>query len=197
MKISRTTRWILTIGILAIFLASLAVLYVRQTTELRYLNASIIQAQQNFKTYTTQEKELEAELNQVESSIPALPGEFSSSLESVEISDALLEAADEANVTITEFSTSLPDNEEINGITYRVVYIDLTAEGKMVSTLNFAQKLGDRFPSSEIQQVEIEVTKVGNEAEEGEEEKTGKETEEEKASLSLSLKIYAYEVNNG
>jgi len=197
LKISRTTRWILTIGILAIFLASLAVLYVRQTTELRYLNASIIQAQQNFKTYTTQEKELEAELNQVESSIPALPGEFSSSLESVEISDALLEAADEANVTITEFSTSLPDNEEINGITYRVVYIDLTAEGKMVSTLNFAQKLGDRFPSSEIQQVEIEVTKVGNEAEEGEEEKTGKETEEEKASLSLSLKIYAYEVNNG
>ena len=172
-------------------------LYLRQTTELRYLNASIIQAQQNFKTYTTQEKELEAELNQVESSIPALPGEFSSSLESVEISDALLEAADEANVTITEFSTSLPDNEEINGITYRVVYIDLTAEGKMVSTLNFAQKLGDRFPSSEIQQVEIEVTKVGNEAEEGEEEKTGKETEEEKASLSLSLKIYAYEVNNG
>ncbi|MCD6599111.1 MAG: hypothetical protein J7L19_00865 [Dehalococcoidia bacterium] len=197
MKISRTTRWILTIGILAIFLASLTVLYLRQTTELRYLNASIIQAQQNFKTYTTQEKELEAELNQVESSIPALPGEFSSSLESVEISDALLEAADEANVTITEFSTSLPDNEEINGITYRVVYIDLTAEGKMVSTLNFAQKLGDRFPSSEIQQVEIEVTKVGNEAEEGEEEKTGKETEEEKASLSLSLKIYAYEVNNG
>ena len=191
MKISRTSRWILTIGILAIFLASLAVLYVRQTTELRDLNTGIIQAQQDFTKYTEQEKELEAELNQAKSNIPAFPGEFKSSLESIEISDALLEVADEADVTITEFSTSLPDNEEINGITYQVVYIKLTAEGKMVSTLNFAQKLGDRFPSSDIEQVEIKVTK------EGEEEETGKETEEEKSSLSLSLKIYAYEVNNG
>jgi len=186
LKISRTIRWILTIGILTIFLASLAVVYVRQTTELRDLNTGIIQAQQDFAKYTAQEKELEAELNQVESNIPAFPGEFKSSLESIEISDALLETADEAMVTITEFSTSLPDNEEINGITYQVVYIELTAEGKMVSTLNFAQKLGDRFPSSEIEQVEIKVTKGGEE-----------ETEEEKSSVSLNLKIYAYEVNNG
>ena len=192
MKISRTSRWILTIGILTIFLASLAVAYVRQTTELRDLNTGIIQAQQDFTKYTAQEKELEAKLNQVESSIPALPGEFKSSLESIEISDALLEAADEAMVTITEFSTSLPDNEEINGIAYQVVYVELTAEGKMVSTLNFAQKLGDRFPGSEIEQVEIKVTK-----EEEEEEETGEETAEEKSSLSLNLKIYAYEVNNG
>ena len=184
MKISRTTRWILTIGILAIFLASLAVVYLHQTTELRDLNTGIIQAQQDFTKYTAQQKELEAKLDQVESSIPALPGEFKSSLESIEISDALLEAAKEADVTITELSTSLPHNEEINGITYQVVYVELTAEGKMVSTLNFIQKLGDRFPGSEIEQVEIKVTE-------------GEETAEEKASVSLSLKIYAYGVNNG
>ena len=194
MKISKTTRWILTIGILAILLASLAVVYVRQTKELRDLNAGITQAQQNFDTYTAQQKDLEAKLNQVKSSVPALPGEFKSSLESIEISDALLEVADEAMVTITELSASLPDNEELNGITYQVVYIELTAEGKMVSTLNFVQKLGDRFPSSEIEQVEIKVTEGG---EEEEEEEAGEEAKEEKASISLSLKIYAYEVNNG
>jgi len=197
LKISRTSRWILTIGILAIFLASLAVAYVHQTTELRDLNTGIIQAQQDFTKYTAQETELESELNQVESNIPALPGEFKSSLESIEISDALLEVADEAMVTITELSTSLPDNEEINGITYQVVYIELTAEGKMVSTLNFVQKLGARLPSSDIENVEIKVTKGGEEEEEEEEEETGEKTEEEKSSLSLSLKIYAYEVNNG
>jgi len=186
LKISKTTRWILTIGILAILLASLAVVYVRQTKELRDLNAGITQAQQNFDTYTAQQKDLEAKLNQVKSSVPALPGEFKSSLESIEISDALLEVADEAMVTITELSASLPDNEELNGITYQVVYIELTAEGKMVSTLNFVQKLGDRFPSSEIEQVEIKVTET-----------EGEETAEEKSSISLSLKIYAYEVNNG
>jgi len=197
LKISKTTRWILTIGILAILLASLAVVYVRQTKELRDLNSGITQAQQNFDTYTAQQKDLEAKLNQVESSVPALPGEFKSSLESIEISDALFEVADEAMVTITKLSASLPDNEELNGITYQVVYIELTAEGKMVSTLNFAQKLGDRFPSSEIEQVEIKVTK-GEEGEEGEEEEeTREEAKEEKASLSLSLKIYAYEVDNG
>ena len=190
MKISKTTRWILTIGILAIFLASLAVVYLRQTKELRDLNAGITQAQQNFDTYTAQQKELEEKLKQVKSSAPSLPGEFKSSLESIEISDALFEVADEAMVTITELSTSLPSNEELNGIAYQVVYIELTAEGKMVSTLNFVQKLGDRFPSSEIEQVEIEVIKVAEGAE-------GEETAEEKSSISLSLKIYAYEVNNG
>jgi len=175
----------LTIGVLAILLASLGIIYARQTTEQRELNASVAQAHQNFIKYTTQRKELEkgleTKLGQAKSSIASLQDEFRQYTESIEINKALFETADEANVTITELSSSLPEEEELNGITYQVFTLSLAAEGKWVALLNFVRKLSDKFPSIDIRSVGIEVLQE-------------EETEEEKTTLTLGLKIYAYEV---
>ncbi len=181
LKLSKTTRWILTIGILAILLASLGIIYARQTTELRELNTSVAQAHQDFIKYTTQRKELEegleTKLGQTKSSIASLQDEFGQYTESIEINKALFETADEVNVTITELSSSPPKEEKLNGITYQVFTLRLAVEGKVVPLpdfIRFIMKLSDKFPSSDINSVKVTAS-------------------DEEGSLDLSMKIYTYE----
>jgi len=194
MKISKTARWILTIGILAILLATSGVTYARQKAEQTQLSSDIARACQDFikhitltTQYAAQKEEVEARLNGANSSIAAIQSEFLSPTESIEISDILFEAAADANVTITELTSSLPEEEELNGITYQVFSIEVTAEanakGEVVALLNFSDKVSQRFSTSHIQAVEIEVPQ---------EEEEGEEKEPEKPSITLSLKIYVY-----
>jgi len=178
LKISKATRWILTVGILAILLTGLGITYARQMAEQRELNVNTAQARQDFIKYTTQRKELEkgleTRLEQAKSSIASLQDEFRQYTESIGINRALFEAADNTNVTITKLSSSPPEEEELNGITYQVFTLSLSAEGKVVDLLNFIRKLSDKFPSSNINSIGITVS-------------------DEEGSLSLSLKIYTYE----
>jgi len=192
MKISKTARWILTIGILVILLGGLGLNYARQKTEQGELNASIAQAQQDFikytrehpeQQYTAQKEDLQTRLNQANSRIAALQGEFESPTESIEINDALFEAADEANVTITKLTSSSPKEEDIKGITYHAFTLSITAKGEVVALLNLVDKVSQRFSTSEISSVKIDVPE--EEEEEGE--------SKEKPTIVLGLKIYAYE----
>ncbi len=191
MKISKATRWILAIGILAILLISLGVLYGRQKPEQSQLIPNIAEARQDFIKYTTQyatqRKELEvleARLDEASSRITSVQRRFHQYTESIEINETLFEAADDANVTITELTSSLPEEEELDSITYQVFSIEVTAEGEVVALLNFSHKVSQRFSTSDIQSVEIEVLQ---------EDEEGEKKEPEKPSITLSLKIYIYE----
>lgn len=178
MKISKTIRWVLTIGILGILLAVLGIMYAGKVAEQGELNASIARAQQDFDRYSTQKKELETRLNQAKSSIATLQSQFESPTASIEINNALFETADEVNVTITNLSSSLPQEAELSGTTCQVFTISLTAEGEVVDLLRFMQRLSNAFPSSDISSVGVKMLE---------------ETATEKPSITLSLKIYAYE----
>jgi len=177
LKVSKTTRWILTIGILAILLVGLGVNYSRQKTEQSELTANIAQAQQELIRlieYTKQRNDLETRLSQANSRLASVKEEFHKPTQSVEISDVLFQAANDANVTITGLSSSTPASEKINDIDFRVFSLSISAEGEVKALLNFMANLGNRFPNSSINSASISVSQG-----------TG--------SLSLSLKIYAYE----
>ena len=182
MKLSKTSQWILTIGILAILLITLGVMYSRQETERSELIPQIAQAQQNFSKNTEQKKELESRLSGANSRIAAIQDEFRQYTQSIEINETLFEAADDANVTITKLSSSLPDEEELNDIAYQVFSITIIAEGEVVALLNFSNKVSERFSAATIESVRINVPKVEEEGE-----------SEEKPTLNLRLKIYIYE----
>jgi type II secretory pathway pseudopilin PulG len=183
MKLGKTARWILTIGILAVLLISLGVMYSRQKAEQSKLTANIAQAQQNFAEYDTQKKQAETRLSQANSDIAAAEGKFCEPVESIEINTALFQAAKDANVTITGLSSSVPADGELNGITFQVFSIAITAEGEVVpALLNFSSKISKAFSTASIESVKINVPEV----EEGSE-------SEGKATITLILKIYAYE----
>lgn len=188
MKISKTARWILTIGILAILLGGLGVNYARQMAEQSRLTTDTAQAHQDFikytAQYTAQKEDLEPRLNKANSSIAALQDEFESPTKSIEINTTLFEAAEDANVTITKLTSAIPVEEELNGITYHVFTLSIAAEGEVVALLNFSNKISERFSTAAIESVKITVPEVEVE-EEGE--------IEEKPTINLRLKIYGYE----
>ena len=180
LKLSKTTRWILTIGILAILLGSGGVIYSRQKTEQSELSTSIAQAQQELIKYqlppASQKEELEARLAEANSSITSLQGEFRQYTEFIEISEALFEAAENSNVTITTLSCSPPADEEIRGIIYRVFTVNITAEGEVPPALiNFSIRVSDIFSAANIESVAMHVQ------------------EGEKSTIDLGLKVYVYE----
>jgi len=187
LKLSKTTRWVLTIGILAILLITAGVSYSRQKAEQSELSTSIAQAQQELIKYQMppagQKEELEARLAEADSSVTSLQNEFRQYTESIEINEALFEAAESSNVTITNLSCSPPVDEEIRGITYRVFTLMITAEGEVPPALiNFSMKISDIFTAADVESVTLDVPKVEEEGE-----------SEEKSRIDLRVKIYVYE----
>lgn len=184
MKVSKATKWILLVGIFAILLITAAVAYGRQNEQQRALNANIAQAQQDFDKYTAKKKDLERRLNEADSRIGSVQDEFSEYTESIEINETLFEAADDAGVTITRLRSSTPADQKLSGITYRVFTLDITAEGEVLpELLNFSNKISGRFATATIESVKIDIPKVEEEG----------EGEEKPTTITLRLKIYAYE----
>jgi multidrug efflux pump subunit AcrA (membrane-fusion protein) len=189
-RISRTTKWLLTVGILAILLITAYVMYDRQQAEQDQLKANIAQAQLQLTAYEApdpaEKAELEARLKKANSrlsSVTQLQSEFRGYTESIEINEALFEAAEDANVTITGITCSMPAEEELGGFTFRVLSLSITAEGEVPPQLiNFSIKVSEIFSTASIESAAMNYPGV---AEDG--------TVTGKATINLNLKIYSYE----
>jgi hypothetical protein len=177
LKISKATQWILLIGIFAILLISASVAYGRQQAQQAELSSSIAQANQDFIKYSAQKEDLEGKRRAANSRIASAQSEFHQYTESLEIEEALFEVAEDAGVTITRLTFTLPAEEKLGGSTYRVFSPVVTAEGEVLpELLLFSKKLSDSFSTVSIESVKIES---------GESEETSQ--------IVLNLKIYAYE----
>ena len=177
MKIGKTTRWILLIGIFAILLISASVAYGRQQTEQNQLTSSIAQANQDFTKYSAQKKDLENKRREANSRIATAQSQFHQYTEAIEIDEALFEIADDAGVTINALILSLPVKEEMGGVNYRVFSPVVTAEGEVLpELLIFSKKISESFSTVSVESVKIEIG-------EG----------DEKSRIIINLKIYAYE----
>ena len=173
MKLSKTAQWILIIGVLAVLLVTAGVMYGRQMAERSDLNSDIARANQDFITFTAARADLETRLSQAESQLSNRQSEFHKSTQSIEISQGLFETAEEAYVTLTDISCSLPEGQTVNGITCQVFSLSLTIEGdNLAQLLNFTTKLGKRFPDATIESPRISIS-------------------EEESTLNLKLKVYA------
>jgi len=174
----------LLVGIFAILLVTASVAYGRQKEAQSELNTNIAQAQQDFDRYAATKKDLEIRLNKADSRIAGVQDEFSEYTESIEINETLFEAAEDADVIITRLRSSIPTSEKLSGITYRVFTLDITAEGEVLpELLNFSNKISGRFAAATIESVKIDIPEVEEEG----------EGEEKPTTITLRLKIYAYE----
>ncbi len=179
MKISKTTQWILLIGIFAILLVSASVAYGRQQAQQSELSSSIAQANQDFTKYSAQKEDLESKRRAANSRLASTQSEFHQYTESLEIEEALFAVAEDAGVTITGLTFTLPTEEKVGGTTYRVFSPVVTAEGEVLpELLLFSNKISESFSTVAIESVKIEGG-VGD----------------EKPQIVLELKIYAYEAS--
>lgn len=195
-KLGKTARWILTAGIIAIIIIVLGVTYAQKGSEQSRLSSDIDSAwaqrsylialwQHRIADYNEEKEGLEAELSQayseLESAVERLDEvvqeEFPyNSTESIEIGDALFQAADDTGVTIRSYSCSLPSEQTLNGVRYRVYSIGLSVQGPVPNLLDFNEEVSERFHDCDFKSVSIDMP-----AGEG-----------GVASMSFSLGIYCY-----
>jgi len=179
MKLGKTAQWILSLGILVALLIGVVTVYSRQRAEQGDLQGELNQLNENFAKYTAQKGELQGRLNKAQSDLSKLDEKFQLPTESVEITDAIFEAADDSNADIIKISSSLPKAgkaTEAGTVAYDSFAISIQAEGTVVELLKLCEKLSEAFPDSVINSVGIDVGKEAGEAK-----------------ITLSLTVYCYE----
>lgn len=179
MKLSKTAQWILSLGILVALLVGMVSVYGGQRAAQGDLQSELTQLNENFVKYTTQKGELQGRLNKAQSDLSKLDEKFQLPTESVEITEAIFEAADDSNADIVKISSSLPKKGKATGegtVAYDSFGITIEAEGTVVELLKLCEKLSEAFTNGVINNVVID---VGEEAGE--------------AKITLSLTVYCYE----
>lgn len=179
MKLSKTAQWILSLGILVALLVGMMSVYGRQRVVQSDLQSELNQLNENFVKYTTQKGELQGRLNKAQSDLSKLDEKFQLPTESVEITEAIFEAADDSNVDIIKISSSLPKVGKATGggtVAYDSFGISIQAEGTVVQLLKLCEKLSEAFTNSVMNNVVIDVGEEAGEAE-----------------ITLSLTVYCYE----
>ena len=179
MKLSKTAQWILSLGILVALLVGMMSVYGGQRAEQGDLQSELTQLNDDFVKYTTQKGELQGRLNKAQSDLSKLDEKFQLPTESVEITEAIFEAADDSNANIIKISSSLPKKGKATKegtVAYDSFEITIEAEGTVVELLKLCEKLSEAFTNGVINNVVID---VGEEAGE--------------AKITLSLTVYCYE----
>lgn len=172
-KISRTIKWTMTLGILLILLAAAVILYLGQQTKHNQLSSDLSTAQDNLITNSQQKDQLESQLREVTLTLSEAKAQFPTSDQSMTLQEALFGAADGAGVDITTLSCPPAKPETQGTITYQVFMVTVGIQGQMESLLRFVGTLGYWLPSASIESMAVNTSSEAN------------------LTLSLTLKVYA------
>jgi hypothetical protein len=157
MKLTSTSKWILTIGIIVAALIAVGVLYGSLKASQNDLKQDIEQAESDYTQYTGNKTRAEADLETIYILIPEQEGQFYSPNQTVEIEQHLLAAADFIGIDVSNISLSSPVEEAIGTITYKVYSITITAHGEKDDLLSYCNRLSGIFLSSTIEAVSLSV----------------------------------------
>lgn len=221
MKLGRTARFILGIGIFVIAFGSLCLVYFRQVSEQKQLSDSLVVAQatlpkvvsekedweRQLAQWKSQLAQVESELAQAKSLLAESKASFPKAVESIEYDEEIFTIADNCDLDITKLTSSEPRDKEVEAstspeprdkeaevITFSVTSFVVDVKGEVANILDFINSIvtGDYFTTATVELVDIEVPKPMTE-----EEKAGLTKEEiedrEKPSATVKLAIYAYE----
>ena len=172
-KISRTIKWVMTLGILLILLAASVILYLGQQTKHNQLGSDLSSAQDNLIASSQEKDQLESRLRDVTLTFSEAEAQFPISNQSMTLQESLYGAADEAGVEITTLSCPPAKPETQGTITYQAFLVTIGAEGEMDYLLRFVGTLGSWLPSASVESVAVNTPSEGN------------------ATLSMTLKVYA------
>ncbi len=130
--------------------------------------------------YEEQISDLESRLKNAELRSGNLEKEFHLHTHSIDIDEALFEAALKSNVTIMSIECASPEFEEIDGIQYQVYKLAVQAESEVPPQLiNFTFALSDAFPDATVGWLSMNLPRVA-----------GGGTLQGNTSASLNLRVY-------
>ena len=172
MKVSERTKWILTLGILAILLIGAGVYYGFQARDNGELDRDLQDAQAQFIKNSALHEQYTGEIEEAGLDTFQLALFFPRSNESLEIEEALFGAAAEAQVSISTISCSEPKPQTVGSIGYQVFTVNTAVRGTPEGLLRFVGVLGYWLPSAELETVGLNMPAQGE------------------STLSLSISVY-------
>ena len=172
MKVSERTKWILTLGILAVLIIGAGVYYGLQARDNGKLEDDLQTAQSKFLQNSVFKEQGVAEIAEADLDSFQLGLFFPRSNESMEIEEALFGAAAEAQVAISVVSCSDPNPQTVGSTGYRVFAVSTAVRGTPEGLLRFVGVLGYWLPSADIVTVGLNMPAQGE------------------STLSLSISVY-------
>ena len=190
MKLSKKAQIALGVGIFVVLAGSLLMTYLQQGQEQSLLNQELDVAQLRLDKHPLDElsfqiRELEWRLAQAESRASATKDSLRQSVDSIEVTETLLQVIEAQGVGIIEISSPGLSSEDLEGSAYSVLVLTVVVEGDVPDLVNFIFELSSKFPTGVLKSIDIIDPAVA----EGEAGST-------EPSASLSLHIYSYEGGN-
>lgn len=154
MKWSKTSWWLLSIGVLAVVFLGLGMAYSRQSREQIHLNQEIAQAQllweKSYANLPAEKKRLEDIQSQANSEMEKIKLSLSTANESVAVSEDLFQLARDSNVEIVVVNTSAPNQEQLNGIPYSALSLTVRLRGYEPDILRFISNWTAKNPTGVV-----------------------------------------------
>ena len=168
MRLSRTARLILGIGIFAVAFAGLYILYSQQAAEQELVKESLDRAQVVLPNLVGERKDLqdkltrwESELAAATSSLDKSQAKFPVSVESIEYSEALFkfDLAYGGNLQVMSITASEPRDTKAGDITYAVTTFGVVVSGYVEDILDMVDAIvtSKDFTSATVEEVNISI----------------------------------------
>jgi len=166
MRLSRTARLILGIGIFAVAFAGLYILYSQQSGEQELVKESLVRAQVVLPNLVGERKDLQDKLTRWESELAAATlsldksqAKFPVSVESIEYSEKLFKIADGSKLQVMSLTASEPRDTKAGDITYAVTTFGVVVRGEVKDILGMVNAIvtSKDFTSATVEEVNISI----------------------------------------
>lgn len=161
MKLSKASWISLIIGAIIIAAASLGWTYSQATDQQTQLNNQLAKANQQlaqikFDDLNTQQDHLTQQIGEVNSQISDIKTKLSSSGDSIDATNVILEDAKSHNLNVLEISSSGLSTESLVDTSLQTLTISLKVSGSIKNITDLAASLSEQFPTSVEKTVQIE-----------------------------------------
>ncbi len=183
MKLSKTTRLVVVIGIFVVAAIALGMLSSQGVKEQNQLSDKLAATQANLQKIqleplSAKRAELEGQLGRATAQFEVVKTIFPQSVESVTVTTDLFNIANAYGVKVTEMTSSGLASDNLAGVTYSVISLTAKIEGDLPNLVSFVARLSSYFVTGAVKSITITVPKTSS---------------GEKASADIQLAIYTYQ----
>ncbi|MFC1934157.1 hypothetical protein ACFLWC_00455 [Chloroflexota bacterium] len=183
MKLGKTTRLVILIGVFVVIGISLGMVHSKQVNEQDQLKEKLVQVQSRSAVMqpgqlSSRKAELETQLSQTTSQFEEVEAVLSQPLVSVNVTSTLFDIAEDNGVEVTEMTSPGLATENLEGLDCLVIPLTAKVEGDVSNLVSFITELNSVFTTGVVKSITITVT--GN-------------ASEERALADLNLVVYSYQ----
>jgi len=174
LRLGKTARLVLGIGIFVIVFATLWVVYSRQSSEQERLQKSLAGAGTQLTKFISEKDALASQLTQQQSQLVETQSllskeeaSFPKLAASIEYDEILSEIADDNNLQVMSMTAAMSKEQKVQDITYLVISFEVKVKGEVNAILSMVSDItkDERLISASVELVDIKVSEASGEEE--------------------------------